>query len=107
LREERLADVDAGGVDQDVGRPEEGAALLRAGLELASIGEVGADHLGPLAAIADLVPCGGELGLAPCHQDDRSPGLREGTGDLAADPGARPGDHRDVPGEVEERAHFP
>ncbi len=102
-RIDRLAQVDAGGVDDDGHRTDGLLTTPRDILKSISITEIRCDGDGLTVAGADLRCRGLERVLAPRHQHHRGAGICQSDGHGAADAGARTGHHRHATGEVEER----
>jgi hypothetical protein len=91
----RLANVDAGVVDQDVDVAERGDGLLHHRRHRSVIGDVGFDGERPVAILrAHTVRRGLRLGVVPAGEDDVGPGAGERAGHRFAQPLAAAGDER-------------
>ena len=94
----RLAQIDAGRVDQNIGCAEDAGCRLAHGGDTGLARQVGRKGGTVSGALGD--PAFQRIGAA-CHPDHRSPGIRKHAGRTAAEAGAGARDQRDMPVKAE------
>ena len=101
-----LAQVDSGGVDEDVGRPKKARGGGDDAVDFFFLREVGGERGG--LVVGGGIANGGLRGflnfrLAPPDDDDRSAGAKQRQSDLPPDAGAAAGDKRNPPAQRKKR----
>ena len=98
---EAFAQVDAGGVDQNV---DAAASLrrLRQALHGGHVSQVGTQHVRRYALRMQLRCAGAQLGLAPCHQHHARPGQAQRARHRRADARVATGHQRTLAAEVKQ-----
>ena len=97
----RLADVDAGVVDQDIDAAEFAFGALDHGGDRGLVGDVGDDRDGFAAALLQLRDRGIRLRRVAPDDGDRSTGLRQPARHAQADAAIAAGDDGNAAGEIE------